>query len=350
MATPKPLSPGQYVARRYAISRYGRGLATEEAARLAALVRLMGEALVGIDPGSLRQPRARQRAWERVTARVLRLAKNYARNGRRDMAAAYTQLVDDATGMSTGVINHALGIDAFKPTKNAAYKSLLADMPVMRQPLSQIWDRQASDVAERFMRATKTAINGGRTAKQAMTSDILARELKTATRHIRVVADTAVAQAHAEGMMLGYRQAGDIIEGYEHVATLDRRTCTTCMALDGLVWIERDGRMVGRGHGQLWGPPPSNTHYWCRCLILPVLVALRDMPKNIRDAIPAGKRAAVAGPVSDTVRAEDWIKTRDASELRAQFGPTRAQALLDGRATLVDLITTDNVIKRAFSL
>jgi hypothetical protein len=106
-----------------------------------------------------------------------------------------------------------------------------------------------------------------------------------------------------------YRENEDIFNGYKYLATLDTRTCLVC------------GRDDGRIFKRLEDGPQLPRHYTCRCLYVPYIKGFEDIP---------GERAAMDGPVSDTLTYQDWLAQQSPEVQREILGPFRYEAYKNG--------------------
>lgn len=76
-----------------------------------------------------------------------------------------------------------------------------------------------------------------------------------------LIARTEIMRASNLGALATYENNGDILRGWEWVASRDGRTCPFCGGMDGKVFKFGDPQSV----------PPSGSHLGCRCTIVPVL-------------------------------------------------------------------------------
>jgi len=97
----------------------------------------------------------------------------------------------------------------------------------------------------------------GRIRGTALAPGIMDMGKRNATALVR----TSVMQVANESRMAMYEGNKDLINGYEFVATLDKRTTPICRAYDGKQWIETDGILKPKGHKLLFRRPPL--HWQC---------------------------------------------------------------------------------------
>lgn len=128
-----------------------------------------------------------------------------------------------------------------------------------------------------------------------------------------------------------YQENADILEGEQYFATLDDSTCPICGPLDGQVFPFVSGRST---------IPRPPRHPNCRCFVAPWVKSWEDMGL---DGLSPRARAALDGKPAERVQWREWV-TRKPARMRAVFGPTRAQALREGRVSVDDLSTTKEVL------
>lgn len=139
--------------------------------------------------------------------------------------------------------------------------------------------------------------------------------LNTSARNAAAVVRTAVQHVSTVARQETFDRNADIVEGVQWVATLDKRTCPRCGALDGLVFKGNKGLR-----------PPL--HIQCRCTVIPVL---SDEFKGLdKGATRASKGAEGGAQVAADETYFDWLKRQPPSFQDAAIGPARAKLLRDG--------------------
>lgn len=134
----------------------------------------------------------------------------------------------------------------------------------------------------------------------------------------RVANQAALAQFDANSALLA---------GVRWVATLDRRTCLICSALDGRVWADPRQAKV----------PVTDTHPICRCIVIPVVRGLPGV------TLPAGARASAGGAVPDTLTYPEWFKEQPVGLQREILGPTRYGLWSRGKVDLPDFVSARGI-------
>lgn len=131
--------------------------------------------------------------------------------------------------------------------------------------------------------------------------------VRAATIHVASVARTELFKANA-----------DLVKSEMWVATLDRRTCVRCGALDGEEFPLDSGRR-----------PPL--HLSCRCVTVPVLKAWKAFPEEFRRA---SKADDFTGQVPATLTYNEWLAERSAAFQDDVLGPSRGKLFRTGKIDL----------------
>lgn len=128
------------------------------------------------------------------------------------------------------------------------------------------------DLAKLVTRVTETTRNDIRAliGKQAaegwsieqLAEAIIAAGVTTSESRATMIARTETALAYSKGSILGYELSG-VVESIEWLATLDKKTCPDCRALNGTT------TKLGSTFSDGTESPPRHPN--CRCTVLPVL-------------------------------------------------------------------------------
>lgn len=127
---------------------------------------------------------------------------------------------------------------------------------------------------------------------------------------------TAITHTTARARDELYTQNSNVVKAWRFVATLDARTSTICISLDGSV------------HDIGTGPMPPR-HPNCRSTSAPVLKSWKEMGIDIDDA-PEGTRASLDGQVPETLTYQQWLKKQPREFVEDVLGKTKAKLFIDG--------------------
>lgn len=148
--------------------------------------------------------------------------------------------------------------------------------------------------------------------------------LSTTTRHAESIVRSAVIHASSQATAEMYRKNKDIIKGAKWVSTLDARTCTQCMSLDG-TFIDLD---VGP-----W--PPA--HVSCRCTMTPILKSWEELDIDLEESEP-GTRSSMDGQVPEDFVYNDWLQRQPNDVVVEALGRTRAKLYQDGGLSVTSFV------------
>ena len=195
--------------------------------------------------------------------------------------------------------------------------------------------------SQRWAASTLRTVQGELTQAVAMGEDMrqAARRLERATQ---MAASKAMTMARTGIQSAANRTANEFhsrnrnaFKGVIRVETLDLRTCTVCIPLDGTRWSfepdpEADGTYEER--------PPDILHPNCRGFFIPWTRSWRDLGVDMDELEPM-ERASMDGEVPGNVNAMEWLEGRPDNEIRSVLGPTLFPLYQQGKVSLGDLIS-----------
>jgi SPP1 gp7 family putative phage head morphogenesis protein len=234
----------------------------------------------------------------------------------------------------------SVGVDAVLPPTDRiaaiASASLVQGAPLGKW-LEQL-DRQIRFDIERVVRIGVTLGQTNREIAKAIigvkaNGDKGPEPLKKARRDAMALARTATQTIANDAILATYDENRDVLRGLEYVATLDSRTTPQCAALDGAVW-NMDRQHIA-GPKLPFAKPPI--HFQCRSRLVPVTKSFRDLGIDLDD-IPPGERASAYGPVSSTLKFEEFAELQGAAWTAEWLGQTRYQLYKEKKLTLSQLI------------
>lgn len=307
--------------------RYGAGLSK----RILSHLRGLEKDLLG----------AYLNAGDITSQRKLKALLDEARAAIADRYGAAQGVMDDelpqfaqvSADKALGALNGALKVDIFRHslTKDQI-NAIASDVMVEGAPSSEWWALQEADTLRKFT----NAVRGG--MLRGATGDEIAREVKdlmgVSMRNAQALVRTSVITTNNAAHEAAYEANADLMAGLQWMATLDPRTCAACGALDGKQWP------WGESH-----PSPS-LHWGCRCMLLPVTKSWEDLAREAHgnstlakqlDKMSGSTRASMDGQVSDSIKYEDWLRSKPAEFQKGILGPARYRLLESGKLKLSDL-------------
>ena len=269
---------------------------------------------------------------------------------------------------TVGNLNKVIGAEIANVTLTPeGLKSIVSNTMIDGQVIGKWWDEQKADFkrkAARQMADATHAVQLGmvkgegigelvrRIRGTALAPGIMDMSKRNATSLVR----TSVMQVANEARMDMYEGNGDLIDGYEIVETLDKRTCPICRAYDGKQWVKKDGKLVAKGHRLRW-PGPHPLHWQCRGTKIPILKSFADLagpkstiPKSkIRklEKLTPAQRAAmtydekllgIGKPVSGGMTYNDWLLTQPEAVQIDVLGPGRFRLWKKHKLSMADMV------------
>lgn len=225
---------------------------------------------------------------------------------------AYTQ--DELSGFLSleaakisQLYNDEIGFDLFNDVPKERIKAMKNVAVIEGQPLSAWWNKQRADLAFKFEGIIRTGVAEGKQNGQLATE---VRELMSVSRR---TADTLVITAVAKVADTAHealRDANlDILQGEEHLSTLDMRTSTVCQVRDGKRW-DLDKKPIG--HNIPYKRPPL--HPRCRSILQLVTKSWEELGVQGMQEMSTSTRASMNGQVDERVNYESWLNSKTAEE------------------------------------
>lgn len=208
------------------------------------------------------------------------------------------------------------------PTANAAFQRALKEpLQATGQILSEFIRTWPEADALRVSNLVRRGWAQGKTVAQMVRDAIGTRAnkyedgfLEVSRHHARTVINTATQHVASAARLDLWERNADIVEKYQWVSTLDRKTSQQCKSLDGQIFEP--------GKGPL---PPIHPN--CRSTTIGVL-----NPKF--DFLKAGRtRSSELGYVPGDQSFYSWLKTQDQTFQETALGKTRARLFRDGGLT-----------------
>ena len=199
------------------------------------------------------------------------------------------------------------------------------------QPLEAWWNKQRADLAFKFEGIIRTGVAEGKQNGQLATE---VRELMSVSRR---TADTLVITAVAKVADTAHealRDANlDILQGEEHLSTLDMRTSTVCQVRDGKRW-DLDKKPIG--HNIPYKRPPL--HPRCRSILQLVTKSWEELGVQGMDEMPTSTRASMNGQVDERINYESWLHSKTHEEKEKVLGKGKADLWERGVITFSDML------------
>lgn len=190
--------------------------------------------------------------------------------------------------------------------------------------LSDIVGRLGAGTKANLEKAIRTGIAEGETIERIRAR--LRRVSDFSVDTADAVARTAVGHASNLGRQAFYNDNTDLVASVLWVATLDTRTCPSCMALDGKSFpIDKGAR------------PPR--HIRCRCTTVPQLKSMSALGLNLSDFDPT-TRASMNGQVAASETFGTWLAKQPVAMQDEALGPTRGKLYRTRELKVSDFVDT----------
>ena len=233
------------------------------------------------------------------------------------------RLIDDLkeiakyeTGWNVDTLDKNVDANFTLPAPNQVWAAInfqplqLNDKPVELDALISNWSEVE---VSRLVTGVKVGFVQGRTTRQVVKDIIGAGGLADISqRNAMTTVRTAVAHVSNAARQEVYTENADIVEGYEWVSTLDKRTSTICKHYDGLK-VYPDSKVKPK--------PPAHPN--CRSSTIPII-------SSDFDFLDVGAKRAARGAdggtqVSADMTYYDFLKTQPAWFQDDALGPVRGK-------------------------
>jgi len=257
-----------------------------------------------------------------TTARLRRMVFAIGQIIDKRMGEARRALNGSLAGIATSEARFQAGLIAGSSTiafetalpSSTILRSVVTARPFNGKVLREWWGRQALADKLKISDAVSIGISEGEG-----TGAIVSRVRKGfgGSKHgVEAMVRSSVNHVTTHARDATYRENSDLVKGWRFVATLDTRTTSTCMALDGKVFD------LGTG-------PKPPRHFGCRSTTTPVLKSWKEMGIALPDA-PPGTRASLDGGVPATQTYGAWLRGQPLEIQNEALGVRRAQLFRNG--------------------
>ncbi len=338
---------------------------------LARLESSLSEQLFSIDPSGTTRTVFQQARIEKL----LRQTRETIRETYREVRARSTAgLVDIAKSEATWFLRTAetaVGTNIVGTQLSAQQLRTIAGDTLINGARSRDWwARQAGTVERAFADRVRTGMLRGETTGDIVRGirgtralDYTDGVMNVSRRQAEALVRSSVQAVANESRDQMFEENTDIIKGIQWVSTLDDRTTTICMALDGKVWSLPDYEPVD--HDTEF--PGPTAHWGCRSTQVPVFKSFAELSKKGSVPTPAGgrsdvrsmyerelrdlgmskeqidvavmdARASMDGQVSSKLTFGDWLEGKPKSFQDEALGAGRAEMWRKGDISLSDLV------------
>jgi len=296
------------------------------------------EQLRRIDPTSPTRPRTKQKRLEQY----LKISDNlintvYLKLGKTQdgYLENLVKMEDQAT---KNIVNNSLGDPVLTVNIDSNQLNILSRQTLAEGLPADSWfkNKLPNDFKSTMVRQLQTGIAQNETIQQ-LTSRINKRT-DIERRHVETLVRTTTNAVANKTRDQVYINNDDVIEGEEHLSTLDLKTSDICRARDGLAWTIPDHKPIG-GHGVRWRPFPL--HFNERSTWAPIFRNIDDITGVDTSGWSEGTRAAMDGPNKATDNYSQWFSKRNKSRQLEVLGPGKLKLYKANNLSMKDIVHAD---------
>lgn len=246
----------------------------------------------------------------------------------RDLRAELAAVAVYEAGFQREIVLDAVPVrlDVVTPPAELLQAAVVA-RPFQGRLLSE-WVSELSEAKARRLRdAIRLGVVQGETIDQIVrrvrgTKALNYRDgvMEIGRRGAEAMVRTAVAHTTTVAREALYEANKDVIAKEQWVSTLDTRTCTQCMSLDGKTFE------VGKG-------TRTPAHIGCRCVRIPVVKSWKELGFDFDELSPS-TRASMNGQVAETETYGAWLAKQSAATQDEALGATRGKLFRAGGLTV----------------
>jgi len=239
---------------------------------------------------------------------------------------------------TVGIVNESLGVDILdisigKDELNLISRETLIDgLP----PKEWFKNQLPAGLKSQLVRQLQTGIAQNETIQELVSR--INKRVDISRNDVRTLVRTTTNGVSNKVRDTVYSNNSDVIDGEEHLSTLDLRTSDICIARDGLQWTTPDHKPIG-GHGKRWKPFPL--HFNERSTWIPVFKDISKMSGINQSKLDGFNQASIDGTLSDRIDYPQWFKKQSESRQLEIIGPGKLRLYKDGKLSLRDLVKTN---------
>ncbi|MCW9716768.1 phage minor head protein [Avibacterium sp. 21-594] len=231
----------------------------------------------------------------------------------------------------TKIYNQAVKFDLFNQVPDYRIKAIRNAEIIAGAPLEDWWRKQGDNLTFDFERTIRSGMIEGASYNDLVKSvkEITGRSRRGAETLVR----TAVMKVNDAAHEALRDENEDLLNGEQHVSTLDTRTSEICRLRDGLSW-DMEQQPIG-GHKIPYKRPPLHPN--CRSDLKLLIKSWKELGINLEE-IPESTKASLDGQVKSSMNYEDWLKTKSEAEQDKILGKGKAKLWRDGVITFRDML------------
>ena len=291
-----------------------------------------------IDPTSPHRPIVKQRRLEKYTVIANELISNVYKKLEKDQKKYLKEVGKMENTATKNIVNDSLNDDILTVDIDPNQLNILSRKTLIEGLPADAWfaKKLPVDLKSIIVRNLQTGIAQNETIQQ-LTSRINKR-VDIEKRHVETLVRTSTNAVTNKVRDEVYIANDDVIEGEEHLATLDLRTSSICRERDGLAWTIPAHKPLG-GHGQRWRPFPL--HFNERSTWMPVFRDIDKITGVDTSKWSKGTRATMDGPQKAGLNYSQWFDNQPESRQIQVLGKQKLDLYKKNNLSMRDMTRVD---------
>ncbi len=362
------------------LDRFAEGINVEITKVLIKAQNEIAGAIAEINPHAPLRTEWRTTRYQKLHKRISDILNTAYEKAKKETNSNLEGMINPLVKKTIKDFNEAIGVDIFDVTLTPEFlKSIVTKTMIDGKIIGDWWDKQQEDTKIRIQEKINLArqelevglVQGesiteliSRVRKKEMSFKLDAPSIAKpdamdiSKNEADALVRTSMMQVAQNVRMEIYKQNQDILNGYEVIATLDKRTTPLCRALDKKRF---DLNFRPIGHDVPYPPRGFPAHWRCRSTLIPITKSYQELmnndslpetKKNLLKDIPAGKRSSMGGEASASMDYNEWLKTQPEEIQQEVLGITRQKLWKENKLTMADMLhqngrqlTLDELIK-----
>lgn len=222
----------------------------------------------------------------------------------------------------SGAVADTIGAEFTALASPARLEAMATSSLIQGAPNAAWWKKQDNDLKFKVQNILRQGY------AQGVGTKVIARDVRTAMniskRHAETLVRTSVQTVNNDALQQIYENNSDMVVEVEWLATLDSRTCTYCMSMDGRTY-PLDGVK-----------PDIPAHMSCRCVYTPITKTWRQMGIPIDELPPA--RRDMDDIIPGEMTFDEFLDRKGTAFQDDMLGPGRADLWREGKITISQLV------------
>ena len=265
--------------------------------------------------------------WKRSSRKLYAEIKSHVESAGKDVLNATAAHTVNTMNKATG-----LEISSFSIWISLLWQSWFETSLVEGNTLNEWLSNLESNTVNRILQAQRSALVEG-DSLSGMIKKLRVDGFEGSYSGLKGLARTAMLSAanfaRDTAISSGF---GDVLDGWQFLATLDNRTCIECGSLDGKIYGLDEPK------------PPVPLHWQCRCCYVPIVKSLEGLPdaSEERPSVTDEETGIYPGSYNE------WLQAQLESDpyfVRDILGPGRYELFKHGKITLQNMVTNGQINK-----